>query len=128
MKRAVIAIGAVGVTGLLVWLALTLGAVGFDTRRFPQHERRLQKLVRQEARMGPVVQGLADEKSPLVGSADDAPALRRVAEVFGGVRKAEVLEKGGRFPHTRVFDAADMRYFIYFDADEVMRDFTLVSR
>jgi len=51
-----------------------------------------------------------------------------MAQVFGGPRRDEVLEKGARWPHTRVFDAADMRYFIYFDADEVMRDFTLVSR
>jgi hypothetical protein len=33
-----------------------------------------------------------------------------------------------RYAETRVYESADMLYFVYFDAAGVMRDFTCVSR
>lgn len=128
MKRFVIIAGSVLVTGLLLTLALLLGNAGFNARRFTQHESRLKKLLPHQPTLEQVVQGLRDEGTPLLASAATAEELRRVAREKGRTRQAEILEKGQRFPQVRVFLAADMIYFIYFDADGVMRDFTCVSR
>jgi hypothetical protein len=50
------------------------------------------------------------------------------ASARGGSRAAEIREKGTRHAETRVYQAGDMLYFVYFDAAGVMRDFTCVSR
>jgi hypothetical protein len=128
MKRFVIIAGSVLVTGLLLTLALLLGNAAFNARRFTQHETRLKKLLPHQPRLEQVVQGLRDEGTPLLASVATGEELRRVAQEKGLTRQAEILEKGRRFPQVRVFLAADMIYFIYFDADGVMRDFTCVSR
>ena len=59
-----------------------------------------------------------------------------IAERIGWTRSASVLRakvaqlraKAARYPLLRVYRAADMLYFVYFDADGLMRDFTCVSR
>ena len=43
-------------------------------------------------------------------------------------KAAEIREKGARHAETRVYQAGDMLYFVYFDAAGLMRDFTCVSR
>lgn len=128
MKRFVIIAGSLLVTGLLLTLALLLGNAGFNARRFTQHENRLRKLLPHQPTLEQVVRGLQDEGTPLLASAGSVEELRAVAQQRGRARQAEILEKGRRFPQVRVFLAADMIYFIYFDGDGVMRDFTCVSR
>jgi hypothetical protein len=127
MKRILIFAGAAAVTAVLVGLALMLGDIGFETRRWPLHEGRLKKLVFQQAQVGPVTQALADEHARLLGVAQDPAAAAELARRYGGARQADIAAKAARWPHLRVFLAADMIYFIYFDAGGVMRDFTLVS-
>ena len=51
-----------------------------------------------------------------------------MADRYGRERSAEVLEKGRRWPHVRVFQAPDMLYVLYFDGERVMRGFSVVSR
>jgi hypothetical protein len=126
-RKIGIVLGSFLATALMAYLAFLLGAWGFDTRRYNQHYRRLQRLLAQQPTIELVVRGLEDEGTRLTASPSGAD-LRRAAAEHGGARAAEVVEKGTRWPRTRVFLAGDMVYFIYFDGEGVMRDFTCVSR
>jgi hypothetical protein len=126
-KRALVIVASLIVTVLGLAGALVLGSWGFDLRRYVQHEDRLQRLQDKKPHLEIVVQALEDEGSPLAGQADDEAELRVLAERHAGPKVREVLEKGRASAHTRVFRAADMIYFIYFDGDGVMRGFTCVS-
>lgn len=127
-RRVVFLALAVAVTAVLAGLALFLGAWGFDFRRYSQHNGRLQRLMDHKPHLDQVVEALQAEGSPLVAAPEAEPALRAEAARHGGPKAAEVLQKGRRFRHTRVFLAADMIYFVYFDDAGVMKDFMCVSR
>lgn len=127
-RRAAFLALALVLTGLLASLALVLGAWGFDYRRYSQHNGRLRRLLDQTPSLDQVVEGLRDDGSPLVASPEGEAALLAEAARRGGRRAAEVVEKGRRWPRTRVFVAGDMVYFVYFDETGRMRDFTCVSR
>ena len=75
-----------------------------------------------------MVRAFEEEGTPLLARADTEAELVAVAGRLAGPRQAEVLDQGRRWPRTRVFRAADMLYFVYFDADGVMSGFTCVSR
>ena len=128
MSRFVIVATSVAITVAVATLAFWLGAWAFGYRRYSTHQTRLQHLVVQRPTLARVVQGLHDEGSPLVASPASDEDLRRVAAERGRGKAAEVLEKGRRWPRTRVFVAGDMVYFIYFDDADVMRDFTCVGK
>ena len=97
-------------------------------RRYGLHEARLRKLLPQHATVGQVVEGLRNEGAPVIAAPSDRPSLERAAAEYDGAKASEILAKGARWPVVRVFRAADMVYFIYFDRDGVMRDFVCVSR
>jgi hypothetical protein len=126
--RAAILVASMAITAGVAYLAFLLGAWGFDTRRYGQHEARLRKLLLANPRLDQVVQAFEAEGSPLVASASGPRELEQVAADRARDQKGEVVEKGARWPQTRVFAAGDMLYFIFFDETGVMRDFTLVSR
>jgi hypothetical protein len=128
MSRFVIVATSVAITVAVATLAFWLGAWAFGYRRYSTHQTRLQHLVVQRPTLARVVQGLHDEGSPLVASPVSDEDLQRVAAERGRGKAAEVLEKGRRWPRTRVFVAGDMVYFIYFDDADVMRDFTCVGK
>lgn len=128
LRRAWIIVGALLASGLALYMALFLGAWGFDFRRISQHDGRLRRLVQQQPTLARVVQGLADDGSPLIGSPDGPAALQAAASRYGGAKAGEVRTKGSRWPTTRVFRAGDMIYFLYFDRDDILRDYTWVSR
>ncbi len=127
LRRGWIFAGALLLTGIACAFAFWLGAWGFDFRRYSQHEGRLRRLVLQEPTRDRVERGLADEGSPLVEAPEGSAALEKVARSLGGRKAEEVLTKGRRWPTTRVFRAGDMLYFLYFDRDDVLRDYTCVS-
>jgi hypothetical protein len=128
MKRFWILAGAAAVTLGALALAMLLGSASFDFRRYSQHQSRLQKVLREEPTADRLTRGLADEGTTLLAVATTRDALEREATARGGRKAGEIREKGGRHAETRVYQTADMLYFVYFDADRVMRDFTLVSR
>lgn len=128
MNRALTFLASLALTALAAYLAFLLGAFGFDTRRFAQHERRLERLRAKQPRLEQVVQGLEEEGSRLLAAPASDDELRQVAAARGGRRAAEVVAKGRRWGQTRVFLAADMVYFLYFDGEGVLRDFTCASR
>ena len=127
-SRAAVLVASVAITAGVAYLAFLLGAWGFNTRRYSQHERRLHKLLLATPKLDQVVQAFEDEGSRLVASASGAGELTRVASQYAGEQAGAVVAKGSRFPETRVFAAGDMMYFIFFDDAGVMRDFALATR
>jgi hypothetical protein len=107
-------------------IALYLGTVGYDVRRSLLHEARLKGVLEEEPTLYQVTVGL-EEKAPLVASPQNEEELERWIARYGDQKKEEILEKGRQWPMTRIFDAGDMIYFIYFDDEQIMRDFTYVS-
>lgn len=124
MRRALV-FALAGVLTLAAFvLALLLGSAYFDARRYAAHRGRLQRLVQQQPRIEQVEAGLRDDGSPLVQSPRGEAELKALARRWPGPRGTEILEKGRRWPATRVFHASDMMYVLYFDQDGVLRDFT----
>jgi hypothetical protein len=128
VKRFWIIGGALAVTLGTLSVAFWLGAASFDARRYDQHRRRLQKVMREQPTADRLTRGLEAEGSTLVVTAGTAEEKERAAVTRGGARRPEIREKATRHAELRVYQAGDMLYFVYFDRDGVMRDFTCVSR
>ena len=128
MKRFWIMAGALAVTLGALALAMVLGSASFDFRRYTVHRQRMQKVLREQPTADRLTRGLADEGTVLLAVLRSREDVGREASARGGKKAAEVREKAARHAETRVYQASDMLYFVYFDADGVMRDFTCVSR
>jgi len=128
MKRFWILAAALAVTLCALTLAMVLGSASFDFRRYTVHQRRMQKVLREQPTADRLTRGLADEGTALLAVAATRDAVEREASARGGKKAAEIREKGARHAETRVYQAGDMLYFVFFDAAGVMRDFTCVSR
>lgn len=128
MKRFWIMGGALAVTLGALTLAMVLGSASFDFRRYTVHQQRMQKVLREQPTADRLTRGLADEGTVLLAVLRSREDVGREASARGGKNAAEVREKAARHAETRVYQASDMLYFVYFDADGVMRDFTCVSR
>ncbi len=128
MKRFWIMAGALAVTLGALALALLLGSASFDFRRYTVHRQRMQKVLREQPTADRLTRGLADEGTVLLAVLRSREDVGREASARGGKNAAEVREKAARHAETRVYQASDMLYFVYFDADGVMRDFTCASR
>ena len=128
MTRLWILAGALAVTLGALALAMWLGAASFDARRYDQHRSRLQNVMREQPSADRLTRGLEAEGSPLIATAATAEEKERVAAARGKARLGEIREKAKLYAELRVYQASDMLYFVYFDAEGVMRDFTCVSR
>ena len=128
MNRFWMLVGALVVTLSSLALALLLGSTGFDFRRYTQHEGRLRRVLREAPSVARLTQGLQEEGTPLVAAPAGPAEAERVIAQRGGAKVAQLRAKAARYPLLRVYRAADMLYFVYFDADGLMRDFTCVSR
>lgn len=128
MRRFWILAGALAATLGALALAFWLGSASFDARRFSQHRQRLAKVMRERPSADRLTRGLEAEGSPLLQVAATAEDKERAALSRGRDRLAEIREKAARYAELRVYQAGDMLYFVYFDEDGVMRDFTCVSR
>jgi hypothetical protein len=126
-KRGYVLAGAAVLTAAGLAGALWLGSWAFEVRRFATHNGRLERLLAKKPALDLVVQALEEEGTPLVAQADSEADVLVIAGRLGGDKRAEVVAKGKRWPRTRVFRAADMRYFIYFDEEGMMRGFTCVG-
>lgn len=128
MNRFWILAGALAVTLGALAIAFWLGSASFDVRRYGQHNQRLEKVMREHPSADRLTRGLVAEGTPLLVTALSAEEKERAAVARGGARLAEIREKAARHPELRVYRAGDMIYFIYFDRQGLMRDFTCVSR
>jgi hypothetical protein len=126
-KRTAFLLAAVA-SALMAYLAFVLGAWAFEARRTAVHDTRLRHLVQQQPTMDRVTRGLEDEGSLLVAAPRTPAELARVVRERAGQRAPAILEKARGYPQTRVFQAGDMIYFLFFDKDDVLRDFAYVSR
>ena len=128
MKRLWIVAGALVVTLATLTLAMMLGSASFDFRRYTVHQRLMQKVLREAPSADRLTRGLADEGTTLLAVLAAKADVEREALARGREKADEVREKGGRHAETRIYQAGDMLYFVYFDGDGLMRDFTCVSR
>jgi hypothetical protein len=128
VKRFWIVTGALAVTLGALALAMLLGSASFDFRRYTVHQQRLQRVLREQPTADRLTRGLADEGTPLLAVLSTRDEVEKEATTRGRRKAAEIREKGGRRAQTRVYQAGDMLYFVYFDEAGVMRDFTCVSR
>jgi hypothetical protein len=128
VKRFLVLAGALAATLGALALAFWLGSASFDARRYSEHRQRLAKVMRELPSADRLTRGLEAEGSPLLQIAATAEDKERAALSRGRDRLAEIREKAARYAELRVYQAGDMLYFVYFDQDGVMRDFTCVSR
>ena len=127
MNRFWIFAGAFTVAAVTFALAFMLGSWGFGFRRFAQHEKRLERVMQQEPTIDRLTAGLADEGTTVLSAPRTAEDVERAIADHGEPRAAELREKAQRWGQLRVFRSADMIYFVFFDDDGVMRDFTCVG-
>jgi hypothetical protein len=106
---------------------MLLGATSFDFRRYTQHENRMRKVLRETPSVERLTQGLADEGTAVLAAPVGPAQKDQLIAARGGPKTAELRAKAARYPLLRVYRAGDMLYFVFFDADGVMRDFTCVS-
>lgn len=126
-RRALIIVLALFVTGAAFALAFLLGAAYFEARRFAAHDTRLQRMLAQGPRLEQVSEGLRDDGSPLLAAPRDEAELRALVARFRGQKLDEIVAKARHWPTTRVYQASDMLYVIYFDAAGTMRDYVCIS-
>jgi hypothetical protein len=125
--RVVIIAASVLLAFLALALAFVLGAAYFKVRRYGAHEGRLQRLVAQQPHFEQVGAGLEQEGSRLLLTTGDERELRAFLGAHGNQKLDEVLAQARRHAITRVFQATDMLYVLYFDARGTLRGFTCIS-
>jgi hypothetical protein len=128
MSRIWVLVTAFAVTAATLTLALLLGSAAFDYRRYSQHQGRLERVLEQHPDAERLTKGLADEGTPLVAVPRTDDEIARVIAEQKADRQEELHEKARRWGHLRVYAAADMLYFVFFDGEGVMRDYACVSR
>jgi hypothetical protein len=106
---------------------LLLGSWAYNYRRLSLHEGRLTRLLEKHPTIAPVLAALRAEGGQLLDAPSGEPALRRAAARWAPGRAAEVVRKGSKWPQTRIVRVGDMIYFLYFDSDDVLRDFASLS-
>jgi hypothetical protein len=84
-------------------------------------------VLQQQPTIGQVTAGLEDEGATVLAAPETAEAREVTIGVHGGARSDVLREKARRWGHLRVFRASDMVYFIFYDNDGVVRDFTCVG-
>ncbi len=126
-SRGVVIAASILLAGLALALAFWLGAWAFDTKRYITHDTRLRRLVQEQPSIERVTRGLEDEGSRLLAAPATEEERRRVVAERGKDRGPAILEKAARYPKIRVHLAADMVYFLFYDAEGVLRDYVIVS-
>ena len=127
MKRFWILFGAFVVTVATLGVALMLGTWAFEYRRYSQHETRLERVMAQEPTMARLTEGLANEGTTVLAAPETAEELQVAIDTHGGAIAETMRQKARRWPRLRVYRSADMIYFIFFDENDVMRDFACVG-
>jgi hypothetical protein len=128
VKRFWILGGALAVSLVTVAVALFLGRLAFDYHRRLEHEDLLREVVARKWTAARLTQWLEHVKgAPLLAVLESPADVEREVLTRGREKAAEIREKAGHHAHVRIYEAADMLYFIYFDDDDVIRDFTCVD-
>jgi hypothetical protein len=117
---AVAVIAAIVLMGVL-WF----GAQRYFQREFDEHRQYLQALLAKSPSLAQVETELGEEPIRVVTPADAAT----ISHVWTDPRNdpAEVEAKVRKWPQTRIYRRSPMLYFIYFDSQGVMRDFSCLT-
>jgi hypothetical protein len=126
VKKALIVVGSLTVTGFLLVVVFSLGSWGFKQRQASLHAGRLQRLTGLHPTAEQVQAGLEEEGARLVGRATTANELRVLGGRWGKASQDAISAAGQRFPNARVFLAGDTVYFLFFDHDGVLQEFLVV--
>jgi hypothetical protein len=128
MNRSWILLGALAVTLASLSVALFLGTLGFNYHRSLEHEELLRAVMARQPTAARLTEWLASVKgAPLLAAPEGRAEVESVISARGAAKLGELRTKAGRYPRMRVYRASDMLYFVFFDGDDVMRDFTCVS-
>jgi hypothetical protein len=127
MKRFWILFGAFVVSAATLGVALMLGTWAFEYRRYSQHETRLERVMAQEPTMARLTEGLANEGTTILAAPETARGVEIAIDTHGEAAADTLRQKARRWPSLRVYRSADMIYFIFFDDDDIMRDFACVG-
>jgi hypothetical protein len=125
-KRAIIA-AAAATSGVLLAATLWIGSWAYDARRLTLHDARLRKVLLQAPSAERLSRGLADEGSPLLFATRDQQEMRAAADRWGGRRAADIAGRAARFSAMRVHQVGDVTYFLFFDADGILKDYVCVA-
>ena len=129
MKRLWIVLGALAVTLAALSIAMLAGNLAFHYHRNMEHEVLLKEVLARKPSAEALTLWLQKVKEvSLIAAPKNRGEADRVVAEHGGAKAAEVRAKAARYAQMRVYQASDMLYFIYFDENGVMRDFTCVSR
>lgn len=128
MNRTWILLAALCVTLAALSVAMLMGTMGFNYHRSLEHEELLRAVMARQPTVARLTEWLVGVKgAPLLAAPASQGEAERVIAERGGRKTGELRAKAARYPQLRVFRASDMLYFVFFDADGVMRDFTCVS-
>jgi hypothetical protein len=125
-KTIAIVVGSLALAAIPLSLALFLGTWGFEYRGLSLHQGRLERLVQRQPKLEQVMAGLEAEGSALLAAPSDQAALAAAAVRWGREHAPALQKKASEHAQTRVFRAGDFIYFLYFDADDVLRDFAVI--
>jgi hypothetical protein len=105
--------------------ALSLGAQRYQRNEFDEHRRYLQTLLAKSPSIAEVEAAVGEEPIRVVTPAD----ARSISHVWTDPRNdaAEIEAKVSKWPQTRIYRKSPMLYFIYFDSQGVMRDFSCLT-
>lgn len=104
---------------------LFFAAQRYQQSEFDEHRRYLQTLLAKHPSLTQVEGELGEEPIRVVTPVD-AAAISRVWTDPGN-NLAEIEAKVSKWPQTRIYRKSPMLYFIYFDAQGVMRDFSCLT-
>jgi hypothetical protein len=128
-KAVVIVAGSVGGTAVLVGLVFSLGGWAYQHRRWSLHDGRLRRLVAEHPSESRVSRGVLAEPGnwPIATPASDED-LQRLAAQWSPARADEIVAKRRQLKTLRIFGVRDVVYFLYFDDEDKLRDYVLLTK
>jgi len=120
---AIAALAAIAVVVLV--RVLFVGAQRYQRQEFDEHRRYLQALLAKNPSVAQVETAIGEEPIRVVTPAD----ATAISHVWTDSRNdpAEIEAKVSKWLETRVYRKSPMLYFIYFDSQGVMRDFSCLT-
>jgi len=128
MRRAVqmpAAVALATVVAVVVVRLLFIGAEWYQRRELDQHRQYLQALLAKSPSVAQVESAIGEEPIRIVAPADAIT----ISHVWTDPRNdpTEIEAKVSKWPQTRIYRKSPMLYFIYFDSEGVMRDFSCLT-
>jgi hypothetical protein len=130
MRRVWIGAGAVLVTAVLLGAVLLLGDWAYRRREATLHAGRLQRLVEQEPTptLDRVHAGLlAEPGTRALPTPAGEDALRGALRPAKPVEVEAVMARARKHPTVRLYAVGGVRYVLFFDAEQKLRDFVVVG-